>query len=71
VKKDLKHDAAGVLAMARSQDPNSASCQFYITLAPASFLDMNYAVFGKVTEGLTSVKELRVGDKIESIIVGD
>jgi cyclophilin family peptidyl-prolyl cis-trans isomerase len=32
---------------------------------------MNYAVFGKVTEGLTSVKELRVGDKIESIIVGD
>ena len=45
----LKHDSAGVVAMARSNDPNSASCQFYITLAPASFLDMKYAVFGRVT----------------------
>ena len=66
---ELKHDSAGVLAMARSQDPNSASCQFYITLAPASFLDRNYAVFGKVTEGLEVVQELRKGDKIEKITV--
>ena len=48
----LKHDGAGVVAMARSNDPNSASCQFYITLAQASFLDQKYAVFGRVTEGL-------------------
>ena len=34
----LKHDAAGVVAMARSNDPNSASCQFYITLAPRPIL---------------------------------
>lgn len=64
VKPSLKHDQAGMLAMARSSDPNSASCQFYITLAPASFLDMKYAVFGKVVDGLPVVKTLRKGDKI-------
>ncbi|MBY0357700.1 MAG: peptidylprolyl isomerase [Candidatus Obscuribacterales bacterium] len=64
VKPELKHSAAGMVAMARSNNPNSASCQFYITLAPASFLDMNYAVFGKVTDGLPVVMELRKGDKI-------
>src|SRR5262249_42859184 len=35
----FKHDSAGTVAMARSADPDSASCQFYITLANASFLD--------------------------------
>jgi cyclophilin family peptidyl-prolyl cis-trans isomerase len=62
----LKHDAAGIVAMARSNDPNSASCQFYITLAPASFLDQKYAVFGKVTEGLDAALALRKGDTISS-----
>jgi cyclophilin family peptidyl-prolyl cis-trans isomerase len=71
VKKHLKHDSAGVLAMARSQEPNSASSQFYITLAPAAFLDMNYAVFGKVTEGLDAVQQLRRGDKIESVVISE
>ena len=69
VSRDLKHDRAGTVAMARSQDPNSASCQFYITLGPASFLDMNYAVFGHVTEGQDVVEKIRVGDKIESVTV--
>jgi cyclophilin family peptidyl-prolyl cis-trans isomerase len=69
VKPHLKHDAAGVVAMARSSEPNSASCQFYITLAPAGFLDMNYAVFGKVTEGLDVVKNLRQGDKMTKVSV--
>ncbi len=67
VSPKLKHDAAGVVAMARSSDPDSASCQFYITLDPADFLDMNYAVFGRVTEGLEVVQSIRVGDKIKSI----
>ena len=67
VKPALKHDAAGTLAMARSQDPNSASSQFYITLGATPFLDMNYAVFGKVTSGLDVVKSIKVGDKIESV----
>ncbi len=66
----LKHDKAGVLAMARSAHPDSASCQFYITLAPASHLDGAYAVFGEVTSGLDHVLELRQGDKIEKITIG-
>ena len=69
VTKELKHDRAGTVAMARSQDPNSASCQFYITLGPTPFLDMNYAVFGHVTEGQDVVEKIRVGDKIESVTV--
>lgn len=67
VSANLKHNAAGVVAMARANDPNSASCQFYITLAPASFLDMNYAVFGKVTEGLDVVQQLRANDKMTKV----
>jgi cyclophilin family peptidyl-prolyl cis-trans isomerase len=60
----LLHSGPGMLAMARSSDPNSASSQFYITLAPASPLDGKYAVFGKVTEGLDVAMALRKGDKI-------
>lgn len=66
VKANLKHSSSGMVAMARASDPNSASCQFYITLAPASFLDGKYAVFGKVIDGLPAVMELRKGDKIVS-----
>ena len=43
--------------MARTPDPNSASSQFYITLESTPFLDMQYAVFGKVVEGLDVVKK--------------
>jgi cyclophilin family peptidyl-prolyl cis-trans isomerase len=67
VKKELKHDKAGMVAMARSNDPNSASSQFYITLAPATFLDMNYAVFGQVVEGLDAALQLRAGDKMNKV----
>ena len=66
VTPKLKHDAAGVVAMARGTDRDSASCQFYITLAPATFLDPNYAVFGRVTEGLPAALQLRKGDKMIS-----
>lgn len=69
VSTHLKHDGAGVVAMARAQHPDSASSQFYITLGAASFLDNNYAVFGKVTTGLDVVMNLRKGDKIESATV--
>lgn len=67
VTPQLKHDQAGVMAMARSSDPDSASCQFYFTLAPAKHLDMQYAVFGIVTEGLENVLALRQGDKMTSV----
>jgi cyclophilin family peptidyl-prolyl cis-trans isomerase len=71
IKPNLKHDAAGVLAMARSASRNSASCQFYITLAPASFLDGDYAVFGRVVEGLDNALALRKGDKMTKVTVVD
>ena len=67
VTSELKHGAAGAVAMARSQNPNSASSQFYITLGPAVFLDNSYAVFGRVTAGMDVVAQLRAGDKITSI----
>jgi len=67
VSQKLKHDAAGVVAMARSPDPDSASCQFYITLAPAPNLDMGYAVFGRVTQGLDVVKKIQVGDVMKTV----
>lgn len=41
----------GVLSMARSQDPDSAGCQFFICLGDASFLDRKYTAFGKVLRG--------------------
>jgi cyclophilin family peptidyl-prolyl cis-trans isomerase len=41
--------------MARSQDPDSATSQFYITLGPAPHLDGKYAIFGRVIQGLEVV----------------
>ena len=71
VTPNLKHGEAGAVAMARSSDPNSASSQFYITLGNASFLDGNYAVFGRVTEGQSVVNSIRVGDKMTSVTITD
>ena len=45
----------GVISMARSQDPNSASSQFFICHADSDFLDGEYAAFGKVIKGLDVV----------------
>src|SRR3954462_4527915 len=41
----------GVLSMARSQNPDSAGCQFFICLADARFLDRQYTGFGEVIKG--------------------
>ncbi|MCX9012628.1 MAG: peptidylprolyl isomerase [Candidatus Methanoperedens sp.] len=54
----------GAVGMARSQDPNSASSQFYICLEDAKFLDKNYAVFGQVIEGQDVASKIRKGDKM-------
>ncbi|MBD2357573.1 peptidylprolyl isomerase [Tolypothrix sp. FACHB-123] len=56
----------GVIAMARSQQPDSASSQFYFALADLSFLDGNYAVFGKVTQGFDVINKIQQGDRIDS-----
>jgi peptidyl-prolyl cis-trans isomerase B (cyclophilin B) len=50
-QNDLAHDR-GVLSMARTNDPNSASSQFFIMVEKSPHLDGKYAAFGKVIEGL-------------------
>lgn len=71
VSPDLSHGDAGAVAMARSASPDSASSQFYITLGRAPHLDMNYAVFGRVVEGMTVVNQLREGDRMTSVKIGE
>lgn len=54
---NLPHDR-GVISMARSGDPNSASSQFFIMHKKAPHLDGDYAAFGKVTSGIEVVDEI-------------
>lgn len=54
VQNDLKH-TRGVISMARTSVPDSASSQFFIMHADAPHLDGSYAAFGKITEGLEVV----------------
>lgn len=53
----------GVLGMARSQDPDSANSQFFITFAEAPFLNGQYTVFGRVIEGMEHVDAIQKGDQ--------
>lgn len=53
-KNTLKH-TRGVLSMARAQNPDSAGSQFFVMHADASYLDGQYAAFGKVIEGMDTV----------------
>ena len=59
VQNKISHKR-GVISMARSQDPNSASCQFFITLSDdyTSVLDGQYAAFGKVISGMDEVDKI-------------
>ena len=54
IENPLSH-SRGAISMARAQDPNSASSQFFIVHADSEFLDGNYAAFGYVTEGMEVV----------------
>lgn len=58
VKNNISH-TVGTISMARSMAMDSASSQFFICTADATFLDKNYAGFGKVIEGLDVI--LKVG----------
>lgn len=65
---DIPH-VKGTIAMARTQDPNSADSQFYITLSRQEHLDKKYTVFGKVVEGIDVIDNIRKGDKIISMTI--
>ena len=56
-ENNLKHER-GVISMARSSDPNSASSQFFIMVKEIPSLDGQYAAFGKVIEGMEVVDEV-------------
>lgn len=49
VKNDIKHEL-GVISMARTNEPNSATSQFFICAANCDFLDKNYAAFGRTLD---------------------
>ena len=61
VRNDLKH-TRGVISMARSAMPNSASSQFFIMHKDAPHLDGAYAAFGKIIEGMDVVNRIAEED---------
>ncbi len=52
------HHARGICSMARTNDPNSATSQFFICHGDAGFLDKNYTVWGQVTDGIEVVDKI-------------
>ncbi len=58
---DVTFDA-GTVGMARSRDPNSANSQFFIDLAPATFLDGQYTVVGQLIDGWDVLTQIKKGD---------
>src|SRR5690348_1552954 len=67
-KPDLKAEfnsephVRGVCSMARTPNPDSANSQFFICFADARFLDKQYTVWGKVTDGMDNVDALPKGE---------
>ena len=61
----------GALAMARSQHPDSAGSQFYITYGTQPHLDGSYTVFGHVVSGMEHVDHIEQGDTMKSVTILD
>ncbi|MEX0311092.1 MAG: peptidylprolyl isomerase [Tateyamaria sp.] len=60
----------GVVGMARSQSPNSANSQFFIMFQPGPFLDGQYTVVGRVTNGLDVLDQIKRGHPRSGAIDG-
>jgi len=56
--------ARGTASMARATDPNSGDSQFFICFDDANFLDGQYTVWGKVTEGMENVDKIKRGEPV-------
>ena len=61
----------GSVAMARSQDADSAGSQFYICYGTTPHLDGQYTVFGKVVSGMEHVDRIKQGDKMTSVTIAE
>ena len=55
------HFLRGTVGAARSQSPDSANSQFYIMFAPASHLDGQYTIWGRVVQGMDAVDKIKRG----------
>jgi len=60
----------GVVGMARSQNPDSANSQFFIMFAPGHFLNGQYTVIGRVTDGMDVVDAIKRGAGQNGAVVG-
>jgi peptidylprolyl isomerase len=58
----VKFDKPGILAMANTGQPNSGGSQFFVTTAPADYLDGKYTVFGEVEKGQEIVNAIPLRD---------
>ena len=63
--------ARGTLSMARSNNPNSANSQFFIMFAAAASLDGKYSVWGRVSDGMEHVDQIKMGDAARNGTVTD
>jgi peptidylprolyl isomerase len=58
----VKFDKPGIVAMANTGQPNSGGSQFFVTTAPADYLDGKYTIFGEVTQGQDIVNAIPLRD---------
>ena len=56
----------GVVSMARAASPDSGDSQFFIVFDDATFLDRQYTVWGKVTEGMENVDKIKRGEPVQN-----
>lgn len=61
----------GTVSMARAQNPDSADSQFFICFAPATFLDGQYTVWGKVASGMEFIDAIKKGSSSRNGAVED
>jgi len=66
---DVPYDR-GIVGMARSQSPDSANSQFFIMFAPGYFLNGQYTVVGRVSEGMDVVDAIKLGTGGNGAVVG-
>ena len=66
-----EHHVRGTLSMARAADPDSADSQFFIVLAPASHLNNQYTIWGRVISGMEAVDKIKKGSAMDNGRVSD